>query len=446
MQNQHNEIARKIEKLREFWVEETGKRPDYKLARWLMFAEDVDLLVGLLKLESSIHGQLPEVFIIMLTPFKSQKDFSFHILKDWLNGYEMEKEKNSDKHFNWDYASFKTASSEAENTQSEDDLLVRMLNSFKENIDNRNLVFGIIPQSVTDFSEYNRWLNNLIRNKNLHDEIKILTLDHVGKYYLNKICVNNDDIAITLEPGTQDLHGAMQNIAVQGNPNDPQVQMRKIMFKMSEAISKIKIDTLYKLGEELIKIGQKSGQRSFFASMFLIYAGFLMHIKDTERIDELLNRATKIAKSGLPEQKDCVPVLIQLYAYKASNYALAKQYLEAVKWYKIQAKYCIENNFSLMAISAYKNAIHIADKYDLKEEHLTCSREGYVIGEQLQDDELKQSEYGSIAYHYYKILMDEEEPHALDVKQRMSGIYGPEWEENSEKLNQQLLSKKPMVT
>ncbi|MCD4665532.1 MAG: hypothetical protein K8R68_09680 [Bacteroidales bacterium] len=446
MQNEHNPIYRKIQQLCDFWESETEKNPKYKLARWLMLPDDVDLLVGLLKLESTPHGQLPEVFVVMMTPFESREKFSYHLVKDWIYMYEMEKEKSSDGSYTWDHEEFKDKLKELDKTHNADILLLEMLKSFKQHIDDeeRDLVLGIIPQNISSFPAYNFWLNNIIRSEIYPEGVKVLVLDHTGKAFLNDICNNNEKITITLEPGDMDLNGAKRDIATQGNPNDPQVKMRKIMFEMSDAAAKNDTNKLYTLGDELIKIGQHSGQKSFFASVFLIYSGFLMQYKETEKIDELLDRAIKIAKSALPGQTDCIPVLIQLYGFKAANYALVQESEKTIEWYKIQAEFCIEHELPVMAIGAYKNAIVVAEKNKLYEEYEDCSKAGYNLGVDMKNEELEHSEYGFLAFHYYKILQDEYEKEAIQIKERMTEIFGPDWEESSEKTAQQMKSNKPV--
>jgi hypothetical protein len=444
MSNEHNPISRKIDHLRELWISETGKNPGYSLARWLMLPDDIDLLVGFLKLESTSYGQLPEVFVILLTPFSSGESFPSELVKDWINMYKIEKKKNNADQYSWDYTPFETRLSKDEYNLTGGNLLFDMLQNFKEYIgdENKDLLLGLIPQYVCDFKDYNLWLNKIVQLKSLPKGVKILTVDHITKGYLDDVFINNVENVITLEPGNMDLFGAMKKIATQGNPNDPQVRMRKIMFEMSDAVVKNQKERLDNLGEELIKVGQRSSQKSFFASVFLIYSGFLMQFKDTDKIDMLLDRAIKIAKSGLPGECDCIPVIIQLFAFKGSNFALSKEFEKTIEWYKIQAKFCIENNFQSMAISAYKNALIIAGKNNLDEEYNNCLKAGFDLGITMNNEELKQTEYGFIAFHYYRMLKENKDPIADNIKERMITVFGPDWEESTDKTDQQMNSRK----
>jgi hypothetical protein len=446
MNNEHNPIYRKVEKLRAFWVEETEKQPGYKLARWLMIPDDIDLLIGLLKLESSPHGQLSEVFIVMISAFAAQETFSHDLVRDWIHMYKLEKEKFPEHDFSWDYSLFEDKLKALGTTRVADDLLIEMLNSFKKyiNDDRRFLVFGLIPQSVTSFSAYNLWLDKVLQDYRLAEGVKIMVLDHTGKGYLNEVCRKQKDRVLTLDPGDMDIHSAVKAVATQGNPRDPQVQMRKCIFEMSDAISKNDKPRLYKWGEEVIRVGQRSGQKSLFASVHLVYAGFLMQFREIDKIDDLLERGIKIAKSALPAQTDCIPVLIQLYAFKGSNYALAKDFEKSIDWYTRQAKLCTENEMPAIAISAYKTAVFLAEKDHLKELYRKCAEAGYDLGKEMKDDEVKQTDYSFLAFHYYLILKEMQDPAANAVRNRMMKIYGAGWEESSEKEVQQMKSKKPI--
>lgn len=444
MNNEHNPIYRKVEKLRELWTEKTSKVPGYSIARWLMVPDDVDLLVGLLKLESTPHGQLPEVFVILISPFVSMESFSYDLVKDWIQMYIIDKEKNQGNTYDWNYSYFEDKLNELGQTTNADDLLIEMLNNFKEyiNNDDRLLVFGLIPQSVSYFSEYNQWLKTIVSKNQLNPGIKILVLDHCTKGYLDVICNSLPEKVITLEPGDMDTFGAMKKIATQGNPNDPQIQMRKCIFEMSDAVSSNNKEKLYRWGEEIIKVGQHSGMKSMYASVHLIYSGFLMQYQESEKINDLLERGIKIARSALPAQTDCIPVLIQLYAFKGSNYALAKEYKSSIEWYINQANLCIEFGMPSIAISAYKNAIIIADKNRLTEEYIRCTKSGYESGKEIYDEEVKLTEYSFVAYHYYFTLKEYNTADAENVRNQMIAIYGPDWESSSERMVQQMKSKK----
>ena len=86
MHNQHNAIAYRIDKLRQLWVDKTAQHPDWQLARWLIKQDDADLFTGMLKLESSPHGRLPEVFVALFHSFDSAT-FSKQLVADWLETY-----------------------------------------------------------------------------------------------------------------------------------------------------------------------------------------------------------------------------------------------------------------------------------------------------------------------------------------------------------------------
>ena len=69
MNTEHNPIAVLVSKVQRKWNEEVHPSNDYKLVRWIIRSEQARLYEGFLKLESSSHGSIPEVFVVLLTPF-----------------------------------------------------------------------------------------------------------------------------------------------------------------------------------------------------------------------------------------------------------------------------------------------------------------------------------------------------------------------------------------
>src|SRR6185295_5733161 len=94
MNTEHNPIAVLVSKIQQKWMQEVHPFKELKLVRWIIRSEQARLYEGFLKLESSPHGSVPEVFVVLLTPFEEKKTFSKKLITHWLDQYKEEIRKS----------------------------------------------------------------------------------------------------------------------------------------------------------------------------------------------------------------------------------------------------------------------------------------------------------------------------------------------------------------
>ena len=427
----HNPITRKVDEFRLIWRDAVAKQPDKRLIRVLMQVSDIDIYNGFLHWESSEHGLLPEMFVVLFSPFDHSSSFSYRVAKDFIEMYQFGAKKDS--RFNWDYASFAKLLEAPSAQDNADQILFQILESYKAhlNMPDRDMIVGFIPQHIKDMKEYNSWLNELLK-EGFSDGIKFMVLDHTDKDYLLRVCENNRDKAMTIHVKDMNMNQAVEDLATTGNPNDPQVQIRKCMFEMGKCLPNKK-DKLNHWGEKLLKAGQRSGDAPTYISTYLIFAGFLMHVRDEKKAAEHIDKGIEIAKKYEKTNEKCIPLYVQLLGYKAANFTMNGKHNKAVDQFLLQAKYAIKNNLKPIAISAYKTAIYLSNEHNLPK-YETATLDAYALGKEMADKELALTEYSFVAYHYLKQsqLGTKEERTAL--KLRMAELFGADWQENMKTL------------
>ena len=210
---------------------------------------------------------------------------------------------------------------------------------------------------------------------------------------------------------------------------------------MGKAAGSNSRDDLHHWGKQMLKVTQKTGDKNFFASAHLIYAGFLLQFKGEEKTKQLLDQGIRIAKAA---SKRC-------FGHRYFDAALClsrcqgqygKKYKEAVEWFMLQADTAKEAQLLPMAIGAYKTAIFTAQQRKLKAEYQAAHLAGYQTGVEMDDEELKTTEYAFIAYHFLKLFSDREQEDCRLLEARMASIYGPDWHDQVDSLLQQAKKKK----
>ncbi len=447
MSNEHNPIAQRINYLQSFWIEERLLKPKARFVRWLVDEPDVPLVNGFYKLESSPYGKIEETLVIMLTDFESETSFSYALAKDWLAAYK----NDSEKHPELQWADYQLLNKKFELLDSKNKVLanrflVELLTKFKAyEAKSTPLYIGIHPRNVADYAALCLWICTLIEQ--LPESIGFVVTDYKKNKFFEAVFSNEDALfeKQTIRLKNQDIQGAYTNLMTQGNPNDPQVAFRKCMVKMGEAASKNNQDSLIKWGEKGLNITKQTTNLPFWASAHLIYAGYLFGFKDTERITNLLDKGIRIGKKQ-PEDKALLGVMLQLYSYKAAYYSFIGKKEEGLVWFIKQASLAKKHQENMVAVTAYKNALLLAEQSRMMREVKDTIPIAFTYGYAIEDHLLKITEFAYIASHYVKLLREEKETPNLKkelktIDTRMTLLFGATWESQFTNLQKQMTNK-----
>ena len=427
MNHEHNPVAIRISKLQKIWAEATEKVPGYNLARWVIHNEDVDFLNGFLKLESTSHGSVDDIFVVLFTPFGSKETFAKMLISDWLDMYKQGLEEESQPNA-WNFDTYR----EKLNNLSQGDvgasLLIEMLHDFSKYAsgETRALVVTLIPRSISENDAYAKWISAFIGRNDFAYSVKFAIVDYAEHNYFESVTIDNRKV-ITVAPPNLDMRGAVNELAAMGNPNDPQVQFRTCMMKMGEATGNNKRQELDYWGLKLIDAGQRSGDQSMFASAHLIYGGFLMHFPAREETQQMLQKAEAIAKRAVQQDANHIIILIQIYGYMGALASMHNEHMEALGYFIKQANLSKEHNQLANAISAYKTIIYLCHTHGFAAEYLEHLQNGYLLGLELTDDDLSVTDYSFIAYHYIDAYHYKLPDETAALRQRMENLFGVNW-------------------
>lgn len=429
MDNRHNPIARIIEELQKRWIDNTGKVEDYRLVCWLVDPREQALINGFYKLESSPHGSVPEFFVVMVTPFADRTTYSQQLVADMISMWEQDpavKQTGTE----WDARSF---SNRIERGENPNDVLVSMLTDFYENICNkeRALVFGLVPQTISDISDYNDWFVEL--SGKLPDVIKLSVVDHIGENHFKAVCKHLKDKAVVIRCGDLGLDEAVNQIARGGgaNANDPEIGFRQCLFGMADGVKAKDVKRIDRWGEKALEIAQRTGIKSFYATAYLVYAGFLLQRRN-DRAVELLDKGIAIAEKAYHgNDMQCVSVLNQLYGFKSAYYGIKGQHSPSAFWLLTQARFAVENKLGAYAITICRMSANMAKNGWDEQAYVESLTLGYHAGDELTDEELRVSEISTLAYYYVEELGKNGSMEEVDqIHDRMRRLFGDEWQDH----------------
>ncbi|WP_343671927.1 hypothetical protein [Chitinophaga sp.] len=416
--NEHNPIAQLVLKIQQAWIEKVSNKPALKFVRVLIKPEESRVYEGFCKLESTAHGRLPEVFVTQLTAFEDPDTFSTALIKDWLAEYDKSDAIIAQADFKWDAQPFRTGI-------LTDELLLEMLGSFQHAL-SRDLVLALIPRQVSHTQHLKNWISNLLK-QGIPAGVKIMLIDHVGneqftiadKQFPGMIC----NLYVPI-----DLPEAIQKLAGRGDPNNPEIMLRKCVFEMGAALKDKDVKRLHKWGQQALDCTQRSGNKGLFATAHIMYAGLLFHFKREPQIPQLLERGLRIAKQGML-QKDpaCLPLVVQFYGYQAAYAQIRRRFSEAIPLYIQQAEFAEQQNLQTAALNAWYQAAELCRRKDAGR-YYDVLEKGYKAGIHLSDDEISASIYIYILRDYYNYAFSNKQTNVVnEIDAKMGRLFGAEW-------------------
>jgi hypothetical protein len=446
MSTEHNPIAVLVSKIQQKWNEDVHPFNDFKLVRWIITPDQARLYEGFLKLESSVHGRIPEVFVVLLTPFENKQSFSKALIVQWLEQYKADKAKAEKENatpaaFSWDFSAIEKQLYAKHTDQ--DVLLMEMLHSFQQSIASQQtkVVLALLPQTVSSVNDYSDWLNDRIK-QGIPEHVRFSIFDYEEERFFDDLFKRFQHSAKSLAIPL-DVQGAIGRLAKMGDPNSAEVQFRTCMQEMGDAVSAGSLPRLEKWGTKALEIGQRSGKKGFFASAHIIYAGMLFSFKKYEEITYLLEGGLRLAQLGLQEgDETCKVLIIQFYAYKAACKQHEGKDTEAADLFVRQGELSIQYGFAIQALTAWWQAYSIYHKKDEKA-YTALLEQTYKHGTTFTVEELSSSNIGYIAFDYYEYLQNlKQTEKCKEVDAFMNTIEGEHWKEKVEKYKNDTKHKK----
>jgi len=434
MINEHNPIAQLVGRIQNKWIDEVSQDPEIKLVRWLIKPSQADLYAGFLKLESTTHGKIPEVPVVLLSHFKDYNIHSKTLIKDWLEAYEKDEAfqdalNKNNLTFNWDTEKYKKKLSDKNTNYNL--LLLEMLAAFQKALPNPELpmVLSLYPYSISDTDDYQAWIETMMQT-GFTDRVRLMIFDFVEDAKFDKMMKQYPKISKSLSVPL-DVEGAINKLAESGNQNDPTVQFRKCMVNMSKCAGQKKLDGLHKWGERGLAIMRKTGIKSNYATAYIIYASMLLNFKKHEQIETLSKKALNIATKGFElGDKVCQSLIIQSYGLLASNYQMQKKLKKAGQLYNTQAEKCVEFGMEMQALTAWWLAYTAIRKID-RDESEDIIKKAYELCIGIEKESLKVSPIRYLALDYYKMAEDDnDEALCTSINDFMTELNGENWRED----------------
>ncbi len=404
MNSEHNPVALLVGQLQNAWQRQVVPDEQIQWVRWIIKPEQARLYEGFLKLESTEHGAIPDIPVVLLTPFEDSKRHSRALIHDWVSNYE-EDQKTKDRLTNdamtleWDLPYFKQKLKEESGDFNQ--LLLELLKKFQRALPDtrRHLVLCLFPYTIQAVEDYRNWMETLLAI-GLPQKTRLMVFDQVEQNYFEPLQAKYKTIAKSLAV-TLDLDGAMQKLARSGDPNDPEVQFRQCMLEMGNSAAKNNRKRLHHWGEKGLEVTQKTGNKTAFATAHAVYAGMLFQFKEYDTLDRLLKRGLSISKQAKQAGDETInAILLQIYGYMAASAHHQKDIDKATDLFCKQAEMAATFGMGQQALSIYCTAYTLIQKKN-PNRYNKVLKMAYTYGKGLPVETLRSSAMLQVAWDYY---------------------------------------------
>src|SRR6185503_11913857 len=312
-----NLVTRRLDQLRSQWQKAVAV-PDINVIRWFIKNDEWRMIDAFYELESSEHGELADIFFSMSSPFTNSRQYTGDLCKEWADRFDTDPELLTELAADGIFIPYQPARDVkvpiTENSGllffKEIERMVKALPTLEANI-----VIYLAPASVNNKKEFVEWITNSMIN-GLPAKVKLMLVDEEDDKFYTPLSDNYPRQVKTILPDLQ-MGKVMRQMATSGNPNAPDVQFRKCIFEMADAVTNKDPGEVERLGKKAAGIATKAGWKHLIATAHMVTAGYLLLLKKYSRSEQLYTEGINVCKEAHAEgDAACGILLIQCYCLK----------------------------------------------------------------------------------------------------------------------------------
>lgn len=425
---EENPITYRIEKMRANWMENVSDNT--QLVRWVVLKDEVRMVKAFALLESSEHGQIPDLFINFDIPFSTEQEYGLDLLNNWLSIWNNEEARAEVADANvlpdWDDKPFQNAP-----VKKSEETFLDAMSSFAESVDpKQKLVLNIMPTDFIGEPGFVDWVLKCLEI--MPENIRFMIFDLEEMPLFHKIPMHFRVVSLI---GNLNMSQATKEIVQQGDANDPSVGVNLCLLNIAEATNDKNEDEIHRWGKEGIEIAEKTGLKSIVATIYLAYGSAFFQLKKMKEAIRLFKSAEEQALEGKTEEDVAIPaIMLQVYNFQAAAYVYTKKYEEARACFMKSSDEALRQKNVAMYLESQRQASMMSEKlYDTQAAY-DLVFEAYEKYKEYDKLQLKFTSMLLVCNRLYDFVYDEKNKPLIDeVDDFATGIWGEHWKDVSQK-------------
>lgn len=425
---EHNPISHRIDLMRARWHQYV--QPGVQIVRWLVEPDEVQMVEGFYRLESSPHGQIPDLFLKLSAPFYDEISYETALLEEWLQRWESP-EGQQELQATGITVQYNSARYRQDLARGLDPRKIcwTALEDFATNISgfDGQLTLFIWPQECAYPKKWAAWMQQFLET-GIPPHLRVMLFDVKKQEYLQRCAALKHAVTI---PADLNMREAVRQIATSGNPNNPMVQFNHCMFNLGDALARRKLREVHEWGQKAIAAGNKSGQISLEAAGIIGYGSALFQLKEYPEAIRQLDRAVSLTSKPAQEgDMSTGGVLVQAHAFRGAVYYRTRSWKDAETAYRQMGEAASQLQMPVMAMEGWRQAAHACEKHGNRKQAYEYFQLAYKAGLELDPETRKVTAFPLVAaaLHLQARAMRET---ALqqDIETQLSALLGNNWEQ-----------------
>lgn len=419
-----NAIEKRLDQLSDRWITFTDDE-EARLLRWLIDADNRQMVEAFLAYQQEEAGDLPDLFIRFEAAFDEASTYGQTLLDLLRQGYAESQEELND-------ADIDTGWRCPDPKPNEEDCkaLVRACTSLYEHYADLMDYLAVVltPSQVEDEEAWQAWLLRLLQCS-IPEQVRFLVLDHAEAPALEPISSMEPTLIMTDCPDL-DMAGAMEEIAQSANDGSPEGRFRELLTALNKAASEGDTARAEDISEAAIDLTRSQEWWDMECTVYMVMGG--VHLADNNP-QPALDYYQKSGQVALKLDEDHHSrAMLRLQSCLAEGSALFQMeaHAQAAEVYEAAVPLAEAADNDFLMIDAWRMAGTCHERSHQIAEAWRCHMEALEVGETLEDDErlnstLPFSGASLLDLTTHRMYRDQRR----SVEQRLDSVLGSEWKD-----------------
>ena len=246
-----NAIERRLEELEVIWNEFVENR-EARVLRWLADDDTARMLDLFLEIQNEDISEIPDLFIRFGEPFEDTEQYGFQLRESLVAKYEEIREGIAEEGIAGDWAC-----PDVEPGDTGVTAFVRACVSFRSYYEGVmiNLAIALIPHSISDNSEWQSWLHEVVRSE-IPANVRFLVVDDAGSPLLDGLAEAEPTRVVTAKPAL-DMPGAYLELLREIPRSGPGFAFAKQYVALGNASTRADLAGAQKAADAALKLAKE---------------------------------------------------------------------------------------------------------------------------------------------------------------------------------------------
>lgn len=420
-----NAIEKRLDQLSDHWMAFTDDE-EARLLRWLIDADNRQVIEAFLAYQQEEGGDLPDLFIRFEAAFAEPATYGHELFDLLRQGYAESQEELRE-------ASVDAGWRCPDPKPDEEDCasFVRACRSLYEHYSDLMDYLAIVltPSRIEDEEAWQAWLLRLLQCP-IPERVRFLVLDHAEAPALGPLSTMEPTL-ITTDGPDLNMAGAMEEIAQSANDGSPEGRFRELLTALNKAADDGNTARAEEISEAAIDLTRNQEWWDMECTVYMVMGGVHLADNNPRLALDYYQKSGQVAQKLDEDHHSRAMLRLQSRLAEGSVLFQMEAYAQAAEVYEAAVPLAEAADNDFLMIDAWRMAGTCHEQSHQVAEAWRCHGEALDVGETLDEDERLNSTLPFSAARLLNLTshrMYRDQRRA--VEQRLDSVLGSEWKDH----------------